>query len=324
MLPGKPAQEPRMQWARIKPWISVAAAVAILGVVGWYVYGHPEILDSLWRLDSASLAAVAAGILVSLALGGYQLNVFLRHYGVAMPWYRWFGLYIMMSIANIVTPVRGGTGLAAVYLKSAYGLTLGRFAMVLVGTQVLLSLVNSALALAGVGLSWWFHGIFSAAALVAALLVMAACVVVFAVPALAESDRWGWRWVVRAVNGWHALVRERRLMGRLLALTLLQSLTQTACYALIYRGLGLDVSLAAVLTIVPMSIIASLISVTPAALGPYDAVLVALPVAYGLTVAQALAAVLVFRAIMLITSAVLAGVFAFAVRVPPGDKPPPA
>jgi len=313
-----------MQWARIKPWISVAAALVILGAAGWYACRHREDLGILWRLDALSLVEVLAGIVASLVLGGYQLNVFLRHYEVALPWHRWFGLYLVMSIANIVTPVRGGTGLAAVYLKSAYGLALGRFALMLVATQVLVSLVNAGLALAGVALSWWLEGVFCPAALVAALVVLAACLVVFAVPAAPESDRWGWRLVVKAVNGWHALTRQRALLARLLAITLAQSLTQTACYALIYRALGLDVSLAAVITIVPISIIASLIAITPAALGPYDAVLVALPVAYGLTVAQSLAALLVFRALLLIASAVLAGVFAFAVRMPAGEKPPPA
>jgi uncharacterized membrane protein YbhN (UPF0104 family) len=313
-----------MQWSKLKPWLLLLFTLIVLGVAAWYVATHREELSVIWRLSPTALVAIAAAVAVTLALGGFQLRIFLRRYGVLLRWYRWFGLYMVMSVANIVTPARGGTGLCAVYLKSAHGLPLSRFAIVLVGTYVLTATINSAAALVGMGLSWWLEGVFSLPLTIGAAAILAACTVTYFVPNLRESQRWGWRYAVQAINGWHALVRDRSLLWKVAAVNLGQCLSQVVCYLLVLHGLGLSVPPTAALTIVSMSLVAALISATPAAPGPYDAAVVALPTLFGLTVAQAVAALLVLRAVSLVTSFALAAVFGLAARPAAGWSGTPA
>lgn len=302
--------------SKLKPWIPHLVALAIVGLAAWYVAGHWNEFRVLERLDVWSLAGVTAVVILGLAVGGYMMNLFLRRFGVTMPWPRWFGLYVTMSVGNFVTPMRGGTGMAAVYLKTTHGVSFGRFAMMLLGTYVGVAMVNAVLALVGMGLSYVHSGWFNPAAVGLALIVGIACTVAFFIPNLRETDRRGWRLVVRAVNSWHALVKDRALLARVIPVMVVQSLVHALCFLLIYRVLGFDVPPEGVLTIVAMSVIASLVSITPASLGPFDAVLIAMQTTFGLTVPEASAAVIVFRAVCIGSSLVLAGVFSFSLRVP--------
>jgi len=307
---------------RLKPWLSVALGLAFVGLGVWYVGAYWEDFAILGRLGTATLLEILGTVLVYLALGGYLLDTFLRRYGVALPWYRWFGLYVTMTVGNILTPVRGGTGMAAIYLRSAHGLSLSRYAMVLLGTYIGGAIINAATALVGMGISYWTSGWFNAIVVVAAVVVLAGGLVTLFIPNLRPSARWGWTYVVRAVNGWHELVRDRRLLGKVLGISVVMNLVHVGTYWLTYRGLGLPVSPEAVLTIVSMGNIASMISLTPASLGPYDVVLVSLPTTFGLTGPEAMAALLVMRAAHLAVTFALAGMLGFTLRTRGGVAPP--
>lgn len=311
--------------AKIRPWISVGLALTVIGLGAWYVVRHFADFAILGRLGTVSLLAILATVFVYMLLGGHLLNLFLRRYDVALPWYRWLGLYATMSVGNMVTPVRGGTGIGAVYLKSVHGLTFSRFAMVLVGTYVGAAIVNAVLGLGGMGISYAATGWFNPTAVGGAAVVLVGGLATFFIPNLRPSERWGWTYAVRAINGWHQLVGDRRLLANVLAVQLAMNLVHVGTYVLIYRGLGLDMPVAAVVTIVSIGTIASMIALTPASLGPYDVVLVALPTTFGLTGPEAMAALLVMRAVHLAGTLALAGIFGFALRTPAGPplSPPP-
>jgi len=303
--------------------LSTLIVVVTLGALVYFIAAHREDFKVLYELDVVALLKIFAAVVLCWVVGGYQLKVFLGHHGVHLPCQRCFGLYVVMSMINIVTPVRGGTGIAAVYLKHHYGLAFRRFALVAVGTYVLAAAVNSVLALVGLAWSHVAYGVFSVPAAVGAGIILAVSVGFFFVPNLRESDRWGWNHVVQLVNGWHRLVKDRRLLVKLLSISCVQSFAQALAYLLTFDGLEMTLTWPAALTIVSMSIIASLVSLTPASLGPYDAALVAGPTIFGITISQAMAALLVFRGVSLVGATVLAGPFWFLIREPAGGKPSP-
>ena len=305
-----------MRLSKIKPWISVIVVLILVGLGALYIFRHLEDFAILRRVGVVSLFPVLAFAVLALFVGGFQLNLFLRGYGVALPWYRWFGIYMMMTIGNTVTPVRGGTGMCAVYLKSVHGLNYGRFAMVLLGTYVLSALVNSALSLVGIGAAYVTQGWFSMSLVIVSVVILLGCVATFFIPNLGESDRWGWKYVVRMINGWHELVHDRSLLWRVALVTFALNMAQAGCYVFVYRALGIRVHPFAVVTIVSLGTIGALVSLTPASLGFYDAAIIAVPTVFGLTVAEAASALVVFRAVWLVATFGLGAIFCLAVRVP--------
>jgi len=311
-----------MQSSKLKAWLSLTVALAFVALGAVYIARHLEDFAILRRLGVANCVPILISIMLSLITGAALFNLFLRHYGVVLPWQRWYGLYATVSLGNTVTPFRGGTGASALYLKSVHKLDFGRFAMVLLGTYVLSAMVNSAMALVGIGGAYALQGCFNLPLVLLSLAILAGCLVAFFVPNLKESELFGWKYVVKALNGWRLLVSDRGLLWRASLLTLAQCLCQTSCYFFAYRALDLDVHPFAVLTIVSMGILGSMISLTPAALGFYDAVIVAVPTAFGLTVAQAASALLVFRGAWLCAAVGSAAAFSFSMRPETAPKEP--
>jgi len=80
----------------------------------------------------------------------------------------------MMSVGNMLAPLRSGTGMGAAYLRLSHGMKVGRFALVLLGTSVAAALVNAVLAMVGMGLSYARSGWFNLPAVIAAGAVLAA------------------------------------------------------------------------------------------------------------------------------------------------------
>jgi len=303
-----------------KRWLPHLVALLLVGFGAWYVISHRDDFAILGRLDLRDLLWVALAFMVCCIIGGFQFNLFLRRYGVRLPWYRWLGLYLLMSVGNIVSPLRGGTGICAVYLKAEHGFDFKRFGMLLLGSHILSALVNASVAIVGLTAVVITEHWVSVPLYVASGAVLLVCLATFLVPRLPESPRWGWTYVVRAVNGWKALFADRSLLWKVLLAALLQTLAQTAMHLLVYRSLGVIVPPVVMLTVVSLSIIAAMISLTPGSLGPYDAALVALPTVYGLTLQQTASALIVFRGTAFVTAFVLAGLFWIAI----GRHRPPA
>jgi len=77
-----------MRWARLRPWLSVAVGVLVVGLGAWYLVSHWDDFAVLGRLDALSLLGIVGTVMVYLALGGFLLNTFLRRYSLVLPWYR--------------------------------------------------------------------------------------------------------------------------------------------------------------------------------------------------------------------------------------------
>jgi uncharacterized membrane protein YbhN (UPF0104 family) len=304
-----------MSLAKIKPWMPHLVALLFVGLGLWYALAHQEDFEVLGDVSLSSLLQVAGTMVASCFLGGWLVNLFLRRFGVRLPWYRWLGLFFVMAAGNIVTPLRGGTGLFAAYLKTEHALPLRRFALMLVGTSMLSALVNSALALVGMGITWWTKDWVNVPLVIVASTILATCISTFFLPNPKPSERRVWKHVVRVLNGWHALLADRGLLWRVLLLSVGQTLTQILGMWFVYRSLGADVTPEALLTIMSLSVMASIVALTPASLGPYDAALLGLPALYGLTAAHRASALVVYRGMSFVTIFALAGVFWLLMRL---------
>jgi uncharacterized membrane protein YbhN (UPF0104 family) len=301
---------------RLKSYLPLALALVFVALGVWYVVAHWDDFAILGRLDVTSLLAIVATAMVYLVLGGWLLDTFLRRFGVALPWYRWLALFVMMTVGNIVTPVRGGTGLAAAYLKTAHGLQLTHFALVLAGTYIGGVIVNTAMGLVAIAISYATTGWFNPWVTGVAAAGLAGGLALFFIPAPKPSERWGWRLVVKAIAGWHELIRDRRLLARVLLLSLVMNLVHIGTYWLTYRSLGLGIGPIETATIVSMGNLGSMISLTPASLGPYDVVVVTVAMTFGLSGPEGTAALLVVRVVHLAVTFALACVFALCLRAP--------
>ncbi len=269
-----------------------------LGLCGYYIYAHGHEFAFLGRASAGELILAGICVVAALAISAHQLGLFLRSLGVSIGFVELMALTMAMCLGNLVTPMRGGTGALAVYLKRYHALDFHAFALIYGGTGLLIALINSALALAGLAILWAVHGFLHIplTVAVAGLFVFSLYLSVFPPPV--KWERSGILGLVfKTANSWHRLTRDRRLMITLTGSFLAVSFFLAAAFFLIYRALGIELSAAAVVITSSLGNIGNLVSLTPGSLGIFDAIVIQIPRILGLDTARSVAAALVFRGV---------------------------
>ncbi len=242
------------------------------------------------------LAAAGLLVLVTYLLNAYQLSLCIKSFGLTPGRVEMVAITTAMLLGNFILPMRGGSGALAVYLKKVYGLDFQAFAAIYGGTAVLIALINTGLALAGLVVLAWAHGFVNYSLSLFVVLLFAASVYLSIFPPpFAWKGKGLFAPVLEAAHSWHVLTRNRQLLAHLILVILALSLTMAGTFFFIYRALGMPLPLSAVVITSSMGNVAGLVPLTPGGLGIVDAVVVQIPQIYGLDPARSLAAALTFR-----------------------------
>ncbi len=203
-----------------------------------------------------------------------------------------------MCLGNFVTPMRGGSGGLAVYLRKVHRLDFQSFAVIYGGTSLLIALINSGIALIGLFILYLDHGFFHAGLSALVGLMFGVC---FYFSVFPPPVRWqGSGLLGIAFNmgrSWHLLTRKRRLLLGLTVSFTLVALSLTAAFYFIFRSIGAPLPFSGALVVSGLGHTANLVPLTPGALGVFDAVTIEIPKILGLDAAHSIASTLVFRAI---------------------------
>jgi Mg2+-importing ATPase len=113
------------------------------------------------------------------------------------------------------------------------------------------------------------------------------------------------------------MTRDRALLVKCSAALIVVLLCITGSFYFLYRALGLPLPFSAVLVTLGVGNIATLVPITPGSLGIFDAVTIQIPLFFGLDVARAISATVLFRTIFFAWAFVLgiAGFIYLSVRV---------
>jgi uncharacterized membrane protein YbhN (UPF0104 family) len=275
----------------------------VLGFVGLcihYVVEHREDFAFVAGLSASDMAAASLLVLVMYLINSYQLGLFLKSFGLEPGYGQMVAITTAMLLGNLVLPLRGGSGALAVYLKKVYKLDFQAFAAIYGGTAVLLALINTGLAAAGLAILAYVHGFVNPALTVVVVVLFGGSVYLSIFPPPVTSQRKGlFGPILDAARSWHVLARNRRLLGLQIATILAISLVVAGVFSFIYRGLGMPLPFSAVVITSSLGNVAGLVPLTPGGLGIVDAVLVQVPQIYGLDPARCLAAALTFRVLTL-------------------------
>ena len=193
-------------------------------------------------------------IFFMIVVNGYMSALWYRIFGLRLTVSEWFGLSVVTTFGNFITPFRGGSVSTAVYLKQRYGFAYSSFVGILAALSIIVFWVNSLVCLVSLFFIYFTHGYFSQVSTLmfgAAFLTLTAVVLV--APTVKEpSSRWLARFA-RAINGWHEIRSHRRGIFATTALHVLNIGMLTLMTILEFKilGIDLDLSKALFLSIVP-------------------------------------------------------------------------
>lgn len=271
--------------------------LAFVVLCGWYVVAHRGDFAFIAAVSLVELAVAGLFVLASYLIIAYQYHLFLRHFGLSPGLVELVAMTAGMLLGNLILPMRGGSGGLAVYLKRKHDLDFQAFAAIYGGTALLAALVNTGLALVGLFVLWSVHGFVQVPLAAFVLAVFGSCLYLGLFPPEIGPRRGIVGRVLEAAHSWHALTQNRGLLMELACSFLVLALVLWFSFYFIYRAIGMQVSLSAVLITSSLGGIANLVPITPGSLGIFDAVVIQVPQLFGVDPARSIAGALVFRAL---------------------------
>ncbi len=272
------------------------SALGFLAACVWYVVSHTQDFYFVLTVSRPELMLAALFALAGFSATCYQLDLFLRRFNLKLGKMELVAITHAMMLGNFVIPMRGGSGGLAVYLKKVHKLDYTSFAVIYGGTALLVALINSLLALLALISLWFMTGYFNLVLSTIAISLFTSCLVLTFFPPKAGSGA-GWLRVrlVQIVDSWRTISSDRSLLANLtLSLTVL-SLTLVLSLFFIYRSLGYPLTLEATIVTSSIGSIVSLVPLTPGSIGVFDIAIIEIQRIFGLTIAQSIAATIIFR-----------------------------
>ena len=227
---------------------------------------------------------------------GLQLRYLVRPFGVRLAPREWYGLAIITSFYNTLTPFRGGMLAKAAYLHRRHRLPLSGFLALTAGTSIVNLCVAGVAGLAGLGLiaarrgptSWPLAAFFGVAAL------GATAVMVFT-PRLPASEQPLLARLGRVAAGWQLIRGNTAVLGMTWLATGLQYALAALATVYSFRLIGVAAGADTCLVLASLTSFSALVAITPAGLGVTEAVAVFAGLALGITPAQSLTAAVARR-----------------------------
>jgi uncharacterized membrane protein YbhN (UPF0104 family) len=291
--------------------LSVALLAAFLAWAVWYVSGNAEafapVLEVTW-LDALALTLAFLAIMIG---NGLFIAAVSHAFRLRLAAPEWLSLSFASSFVNYFLPFRGGTGIRALYMNRVHGFPISEFVSTLSVMYLMHIVANSLLALVGMGLIARHGGPLNVSLLLFFALVatagMAAMLIRFEIRR--EFTSFPLAQIAKLVNAWQAVRADRGLVARLWMLMGAMTLaTVWQCHAA-FGALSIALPWESVAVYAAAKNLATLIGLTPGAMGVVELISIYLGKVLGYSTADALSVQALIRAVA-IASLLLAGPFA--------------
>lgn len=276
---AEPATAP---WKR---WLQLAVAVAITATFVWlasrYLMAQGDVWSHLKLRDPTTLGAIVAStvaLFLVMAANGVIMRDLVAQTGVRLGIKDWLGITLVSSMLNLVSPIKGGAAVRALYLKRAHGVSLTAYATVIAGSlafSLAVSGLLAAAALLALGVPGGAYGWLALATSVA--LVIGLALALWLAPTLADpaavtstKTRLLAR-LTRLAQGWRAISRDRALLAKLSLWNLVAALLHGVAFFFAFRIAGFSGSWLVPVTSSAFARIGALVAITPAGLGIMEA-----------------------------------------------------
>lgn len=258
----------KAKWKRVLSSVLFAALVALLA---WYLYANRADLAQLLTLNASTVCSMLLLALGACVMNALYHKIILDTYQLPMDVVDWLGVVFMANAMAFVLPMRADLLFTATYYKRTKHFSYAKSASVAAGNivfSVLFALVQMLAALLCTGLidgMWpgllWLI-LAAGAAGTAAFLVIAGWFGDRMPERLARIPH-----LRSVVQGFNALIRNRRLLCKLLACLAANNILHLFLYMACFRGIGMEVTLYQALFYNSVSRMVSLVAIVPGNIG---------------------------------------------------------
>jgi len=279
--------------------ILLLAAFAVW--LAWYISDNAADFRPLADVSVRSILALAVAFIAILAVNGLCVRTVAAAIGRRVDIGESVALSSFSSFANYFLPFRGGAGFRAVYLARVHAFPISTFVSTLGVMYLMHVAINASLALAGIGLARYETG----EPVDAMLVGFFGCALLGAVIAMlirfdTSGSFWRSRYVRPAtliIEAWQALRSNRAAVLALWGLMVASTALSAWQCAVAFDAVSVPVSAGGILVYAAAKNLATLISITPGAIGIVEIISIYLGTILGYTTSDALLVQALLRAI---------------------------
>ena len=277
-----------------------------------YFYQNIEEFRHLKIVNIAYLIPLCLLSILFLITNGLVLKYFLEPFKVKLKFKEWFGLSVINTMGNYLTPFRGGAVAKAVYLKRVHQFSYSYFLSTLAGVYIIVFLVNSFVGLLTAILLYYVYGVFNVFIFAIFLCIFLFLLgIVFFSPRIKETKHSFVNKFINIINGWHLIKNNKKVITVIGLISLANVAIMVLMMFLEFRVFGLEISLLSVLFLSIVSTLGLFISITPGALGIKEAIVAFTATVINIPISQALTVSILDRVVGLGIIFILGPIFSY-------------
>lgn len=281
--------------------LPIALVIAFLVWVAVYVNENLEAFRPVTQVSWWDGLSVALPFLVIMTGNGMFIATVSRAFHISLTGIEWLSLSFASSFANYFLPLRGGTGIRALYMNRLHGLPFTTFLSTLSIMYLTHTVVNGVLAFAGMAFIASKGGPFNAGLMSFFLLIVAVGLAALFMKVDIQRNyvRFPLAQMVSLIQAWRAVCGNRALLTRVWLLTIAISLASFwQCWAA-FDAMSVSISWEGILLYAASKNLAALIGLTPGGLGIVELTSVYLGTVLGYSTVDALSIQGLIRAVAL-------------------------
>jgi uncharacterized protein (TIRG00374 family) len=295
--------------------LTLIASLAIFGFLGSYIYQNADDFRVLGEVAPSYILLVALLYLFFYLTNGFQLQLLIKDFGVRLTLPEHLSLSIVTSFGNTFLPLRGGAGIRALYLKKVHQLSYGHFLASLAGNYIISFNLCSILAIGGMSYLYLAAGYFNLVIVLIFLGLFCATsyTIILAprkapiIPIISIRNK-----VEKVLEGWTIIRKSKPLVARLYGITLINVILSVLMLYVEFKAMGISdlngnpIGIWRCLFLSLVKSLALFITITPAALGVRESMMMMVSQIIAISPSYALAVSLLDRAINIMVLFLLA------------------
>lgn len=281
--------------------LSIGLVAAFLIWVAWYVSANMEAFRPVTQISWRDGIYVVLAFLAIMTANGMFIAVISRAFQIPLSSIEWQSLSFASSFANYFLPLRGGTGIRALYMYRLHGLPITTFVSTLSIMYLMHTVVNSLLALAGMALIASKGGPANIGLMAFFALIVAAGVGAMLIKVDVQRNyvRFPLAQLMSLMRAWRIVCGNRLLVMKVWLLTIAISLASFwQCWAA-FDAMSVSISWEGILVYAASKNLTTLIGLTPGGLGIVELTSVYLGTVLGYSTVDALSVQGLIRAVAL-------------------------
>ena len=145
----------------VRKFISYALLAIILSFFVYYIYTHFSDFKVLLNINPLWIIPIVIISLLSTIVNGIIFKNIMIPFHVNLKPKEWYGLSVVTSFYNLITPFRGGAVARAIYLKKHHSFSYTNFIATMLGVYVIQFFIITLVGMINLYFVYKYHDVFS-------------------------------------------------------------------------------------------------------------------------------------------------------------------